>query len=511
MATRLATRAADAALPLALASLVTAGAAAAENLRFTPILRGDVTYSNNVKLAPDDLRQSDFAFSLVPGFEIDYKAARASLRGYVEVPVYWYAKLSEENRAIPRADLNGKLEVVQKFFFVDAAASASEAYYSPFGTRPATPVNPSLNEYRYTSYRVSPYIEGLLGGNVRYLLRDDNLWTRTYGLAVGDERQYTNHLRGSLARDPAPFGWRAEIDRAEYRFDQEQRKQTLALVRALGLWQPDAAWRVYASAGYEDNKFPLSRSEGAIYGAGVLWRPTDRTSVDLGWEDRFFGASYRFAFEHRLPRAVISAGATRNITSYPETVASLPAGGFVPGLLNQALQSRIPDPAQRAEFVANYIAANGLPLFLSDPLAIYNQQVYLETRAHVTVGLLGARNTLFVNGWRLKTQPIAGSGDVLPPLVLSASDNTQLGLGVTWGYKLTPATSTTLALNWARDEANQAPFEVSELRGARFTVTHPLTPRTSLVGGVGWQDRRGDGRSDYSETSVFLGFAYRGI
>lgn len=484
--------------------------------RLTPTLRADVTFTNNVKLNPDDERRSDVVFTLAPGLEIDYRAPRVTVRGFVQLPAYLYARTEEENRVIPQADLTAKFEVVPQFFFVDAAVSASQAYYSPFGTTPNSPVNPSDNEYRFTSYRVSPYIEGWIGGNVRYLLRNDNIWVNTFGQGgqIGNDGQYTNRLTGSLVREPAPFGWSAEIDRAEYRFDNRQRDQILALARLTASWQASPALRLFVSGGYEDNEFPLTTSSGAIYGAGLGWRPTDRTRVDLSWEERFFGASYRASFEHRLPLAVVNVGASRNMTSYPETLAALPAGAFVPGLLNQILAGRIPDPAERAQFIANFIASNGLPLFLADPLSIYNQQVYLEERAYATVGLLGVRNTLFLNGWRLKTEPITGAGELLPPLIQTASDSTQFGASATWSYRITQATSSTLTLYWSRTEPNDPAraLEEQEQRGARFTLTHPLTPRTSLVGGVGWQERRSDiPRDNFSETSVFAGFSYRGL
>ena len=46
------------------------------------------------------------------------------------------------------------------------------------------------------------------------------------------------------------------------------------------------------SGGYEDNRYSVTDYSGAIYGAGLQWKPTERTSLDAKWEHRFFGSSY---------------------------------------------------------------------------------------------------------------------------------------------------------------------------------------------------------------------------
>jgi hypothetical protein len=54
-------------------------------------------------------------------------------------------------------------------------------------------------------------------------------------------------------------------------------------------------------------------------------READEQTTFTNYERRFFGASYRSA-EHRTPLSVWSLNASRNITSYPQELASLPAG-----------------------------------------------------------------------------------------------------------------------------------------------------------------------------------------
>ena len=99
------------------------------------------------------------------------------------------------------------------------------------------------------------------------------------------------------------------------------------------------------------------------------------------WEHRFFGASYLVSFDHRRPLSVWSFRASRDITSYPQQLANLSAGGDVNGLLNTLFASRVPDPAARQTFVDQFIRQRGLPPTLAGPISLFSQQVTLEESA----------------------------------------------------------------------------------------------------------------------------------
>ena len=162
-------------------------------------------------------------------------------------------------------------------------------------------------------------------------------------------------------------------------------------------------------------RFPLADDNNAIYGAGFRWQPTERTRSTPSWEHRFFGASYNVTFDHRTPLSVWSADASRNITSYPQQLASLGGGVDVAASLNDAAVGRDSRPAQRAALVDQLhprprpAACPDRPGQRSTP-----QQITLQESLGATVGLLGARNTVFLDAYRLRSEPITGSGDSAP-------------------------------------------------------------------------------------------------
>ena len=162
-----------------------------------------------------------------------------------------------------------------------------------------------------------------------------------------------------------------------------------------------------ADVGYEDNHYPFSSYRGSIYGLGIQWRPTERTNVVANWEHRFFGASYLFTFDHRTPLSVWSINASRNITSYPQQLASLPAGN-VQGILNQLFTSRIPDPTQRQDAIDALIQNQGLPAEPAEP----GQPVYAADHPRGTCERIGrpARSPQFHIPDRVLSAPGAHCG-----------------------------------------------------------------------------------------------------
>src|SRR5215472_16747427 len=133
----------------------------------------------------------------------------------------------------------------------------------------------------------------------------------------------------------------------------------------------------------------------------MAWRPSERTNAAATWEHRFVGSSYLIAFDHRMPKSAFNVRISRNITSYPQKVASLPAGGNVSNLLNAILTSTIPDPTQRQTAVEQIIQNAGLPQVLGNPVNLYTQQITLQQYQTISYGILGVNNTVFFSLYNL--------------------------------------------------------------------------------------------------------------
>jgi uncharacterized protein (PEP-CTERM system associated) len=267
--------------------------------------------------------------------------------------------------------------------------------------------------------------------------------------------------------------------------------------------------------GYENNDYTFSQSRDTIYGVGATWRPSPRTNLDARWEHRFFGSSYLFNFSNNTRLSTWNLSASRNITTYPQQIASI-ANVDTASLLNQLFLSSIPDPIQRQTFINQYIQQNGLPAFQATPVYFYSQTITLYEQATASVGLLGARNNILFTAYYIRQQPITAAGTELPGVLQPENNTTQVGFSASWSHSLSPNLSSSLSGNWYRTESNAAPgapgFSGTTRQGfVTATLTSPLTANTSLTGGVRYQVLHTDPTfgSSYNEAAVFVGLSHQ--
>jgi uncharacterized protein (PEP-CTERM system associated) len=190
-------------------------------------------------------------------------------------------------------------------------------------------------------------------------------------------------------------------------------------------------------------------------------------------------------------------------------LASLPAGN-VQGILNQLFLSRIPDPTLRQSAIDALIQNQGLPANLSSPVNLYTQQILLAENASATLGLLGARNTLFMTLFYLRQEPITGSGTPLPPVLafVSVNNNTQDGFNLVWTHNLTPSLTMNLTTTALRTTANEQSNARTNQGYASLTVTTPLSAHMTVLAGARYQILRANFTQGYNEAAVFAGLTY---
>jgi uncharacterized protein (PEP-CTERM system associated) len=403
--------------------------------------------------------------------------------------------------------LFGNADVLERIFFIDGAILVSEQFLNPFGAQPADLSNATQNRYTSANYRVSPYIKGVTADGTRYELRNNNTWTNLSGTPIATNDAYYNEWRGTVASPVARVGWSLDYDWNNVKFNNQPPLIT-EVTRGTLFYQVDPNVRVSVDGGYEDNRYTFTDYRDAIYGVGMQWRPTPRTNLVANWEHRFFGSSYLLSFDHRTPLSAVGATFSRNITSYPQQFLTIPATSNVPLFLDIILASRFPDPAQRQQIVEAIIAERGLPTSISGPVNLYTQQIYLQESGNVTLGLLGARNTVFLVGYYLRSQAISGAGGTLPPELVGLNDNTQKGVTLHWTHHVnqklflsaTGTLSQTVAIAPHVGKTNQG------IVSLRATTT--LSSTTTAFVGARYQKLNSDLVNDYTESAVFAGFNY---
>ena len=470
-----------------------------------PSITGQLYWTDNVNLETN--RRSDFVTEIAPRLVVGEKSPNTTLTGTITVPILLYANTgSENNRILPEASLVGTLRLYPRLLYVDASVQVSQQFVSPFAPRPTSLINATNNRYTAQSYTVAPYLKGDAPSNLHYELRDNNIWTNTNAISTG-ERAYTNEVTGKLMQDPRPLGLDANYDRAETTFNDQRNTTRTEIGRVGGLWQPDPAWRLSLNAGYEDNQFLVNHFSGITYGAGFQWHPSPRTNLNADAEHRFFGTAYHLLLSERLPLSVWTLRAARDITTFPQQIASLPAQGDVNTLLNSLFASRLTDPVARQAFVDQLISERGLPTTLSQPLDLFTEQATLEQSIEGSVNLIGARNTVLITAYQRRTEPVPGTASAEIDILSRAQiDNTQTGANVVWSHQITPLYTLTMNAEWFKVVANDSSGFNSKQATLTTTLSAALSRLTRVFGGIRYQRFTTGSQSAYiDETAVFVG------
>jgi len=499
-------------------------ASAPHSVRLTPSIGLQETFTNNVNLTP--VGEYDWVTEINPGLSVNAKSAHSELTGSIALPVVLYARTGSENNSIyPSVNLNGFVDLYERIFKVEGAINVSQQFYSPFAPTPPDLANATDNRYRSTSFRVSPVLKGTTGNGVEYELRNDNTWTNLTGAPISTDNSYYTTVLGRLVGPwRGPWQWRANYEYTDTRFNNQQPIQT-QIGRAVAVYRFDPQFEVEADVGYESNDYILTSSSNVIYGVGLRWHPTPRTDLEALWEHRFFGSSYQVTFKHHTGLTVWNIDASRNVTTYPQQIANLAGGTQVASYLDQIYQSTIPDPVVRQETIDRFISERGLPATLTDPVALYTQQIQLQTRAGFSTGWIGARNSVLATIYYLKTQPISATGEILPPLFAFGNDSTQTGFGVTWTNRLEPLTNLVVSVDGYRtvgngqslDPAlNDLPRQVTRQGSVRAAIERRLSLNTSVFAGGRYQRYETNydnvpsfnSNGDYREAAGFVGINY---
>lgn len=475
----------------ALVCMAAAADALADNWRYSASAGATETYNHYIGA---DQPGDGWVTSLTAALGIHGEGARLKLNGTVAGTEVLYAGQGQSNSFAPNVNLLASLEAIEKFFYVEATANISETFVSPFGAQPSNLTTPSNNRYIAETYSVSPYIKGVIAPNIAYSLRDDNIWTpsSTYGNSSAKvPTTYLNNLNGQMGPPAAPWGWTLQYSRQDYDNGVISDRYIVQIGRGIVSYAFDPQFTVSARGGYENDRFATAPTiEGPIYGFGVDWRPTDRTVLDGHWEHQFFGSSYSWLLTHRLPNVALSANFSRGLSSYPQTALLIPAGVDVAQYLDAAFATRIPDPAQRAIAVAQFLAQTGLPPTLISPLNFYASTITLQETETLTAVWVGGLNTLTFTVFRVKSQQVTGQGtQALPPALQFGVNNTQTGGGVSYSHRLTALTNFVANAIYIMTKPNgSTDVATGTVRSKNFnasaSLTTQFTPKTNGSVGV---------------------------
>jgi uncharacterized protein (PEP-CTERM system associated) len=395
---------------------------------------------------------------------------------------------------------------VQDFFFVDATADIVPSYISPLGPRPISGGSTTSNQTQQTLVGVSPYIRHERSGGWSYLVRNDNFWN-TYNTAQLAS-SFTSKVAADAKSPPARLRYGFDYTYIYTRYESQPTSYTEQVARVRPILAVTRRLELSARLGYETNDY-FTRNSGAVYGAGLDWTPTPRTKLTGFVEHRFFGPAYGVDFSHRTRLTAWTLNAKKSTYTTAEQPLALQAGAN-PQVLNDALRSQIPDPAQREQAVRQILERLGLPPNSTLPYSFFTNQVYLAEQVAAAVGIIGKRNTAQLELVWQSDEPITTGGATFPVGLLGTTGFKQQGLRLTFSHLITAFTNVSLVGTriYSRESATVSAAPVKSTESTAYVaMTHRLSPKTDASLALRWSNLTSD-VNPYREKAVIVVLAH---
>lgn len=395
------------------------------------------TLTDNLHLASSD-RRAELITEVSPRLRLSSNTGL--VRGFLDYSLTGivYARESSSNAVQQALRATGSVEAIEKWVYIDASASISQQNISALGTQTVGSSLPNDNRTEVASVRLSPYVRGRLGGFAEYEARVSFEATNSKQ-SNADSRSTVASLHiGSDAASFARLGWAADYSHLATDFSASGAGgNTIDRLTASLTLAATPELRLTARAGRESNDYSApNNGSSATWGWSATWAPSERTTLDVSQDRRFFGKSHSVRFEHRMPRSVWTFSDTQDIST---NASGAGAAGqrTVFDLLFAQFASIAPDPVLRTALVDAYLLNNGLTRATLASGGILTAGPSVQRNQRLSLAVLGVRTTLLVSAFHTDTHALDVASTVSGDLA-NGNAVRQNGQSVNLSHRLTP-------------------------------------------------------------------------
>jgi uncharacterized protein (PEP-CTERM system associated) len=438
--------------PLACAALLPCWpqAAQAADWVFKPRAEARVSFSDNIRLATEGEKHSDFVTEAAPGFSLTARGHGLKLDADYTADLLWYWQGLGDTGI--RHKLNAALasELLDDLLFVDATALVGQQSISPFGEQFVDNIHAAANRATVRALSVSPFLRQRLGtlANTELRYTHDSFSSNNDALA-GAETERAALLVGS-ASGFQYLGWRlrwngerADFARSGGLINTSRHADiSVKLFRTLSL---------NASAGYERYGYTALAElpEGSSRMFGFQWRPSGRTDLDVAAGHRFFGKTYALSANHRMRLGAFSLSYQEDITT-AQAQFRIGRADSTAAFLDRLWTLAVPDPLARKDKIDAFLREAGAPLGVPGATNAFSNRYFLQKAAQATFAMQGLRNLLMFTAHGttriVQSESFAPpTPDGLPSPFDDFHDTRETGLQAMWRWNMAPRTQSTVS------------------------------------------------------------------
>ena len=473
------------------------GSTGGRGFYMTPTLAANATLTNNVNLSATD-KQSDLILAVSPGIQIGGQSGR--VRGFLNYALTgnFYARNSDQSSFYNSLSASVNAEAVPSWLFIDANASVSQQYISPFGTQSSDPGLNNSNRTEVRTLSVAPYVQGQIAGQVNYIGRVFYNTTDSGSSQAADSTVWGALLGFDATTRWSRLSWGLDFTYREARFTNQRSEFDQLNVLSLN-YAITPELRVSLRGNVETSNLTSFDNETTSgWGGGVRWTPSPRTNFIAEYDQRVFGNSHLYSLDYRTPRTVWALSNRQGLSTGQFNSGRGNAGSPF-DLLFAQFATIEPDPVKRAQLVNAFLRANGIDPNASLNTGFLPNQVQLERRQEASASWLGQRSTVIFSIYQTQSENVQAAA--LDPNDPFSGGNTirWRGGSVAWSHRLTPRAALTVSGSGQRTSQRLGDQETTLWTGMAMW-SNQLAERVTLALSARFQKQTGT--TTYDEAAL---------
>jgi uncharacterized protein (PEP-CTERM system associated) len=269
-------------------------------------------YTDNVDLEHEN-KKSEWITTVTPNISLQAKGARANLDLTASLEANTISGASDS--ITPRLGANADAEIIKDFVFIDTSANITQNTVDAFSPSGVDSLNSTENTTNTYNYNISPYFIQRFKGAAEVTGRYTYNYQLNSNADVDDSSSQAVMLGVNSGSDFTQLTWGSTVDYKDSNSDTAG-SELLSADANVG-YKLNRSWQLQSSLGYEWNEFNTSvrdSSDGAQWSVSAVWTPTNRTSLNIGYGDRFFGSTPTLDFTHRSRKSLFTASYSRELT-----------------------------------------------------------------------------------------------------------------------------------------------------------------------------------------------------
>lgn len=270
-------------------------------------------FTDNIDLEHSN-PQSEWITTLTPHLSLSGKGAGAELNLNASLEAN---TLDGEGDTInPRVGGSGKAELVEDWAYLEGAVNIFQSTVDAFSNTGSDVLNRTGNSTNTYNYEIAPYLSHSFGSTADVKAQYTFNHQSNSSDQVSDSDSHELSLGISSGDDFQTLLWGADVNYkdTDANTTSSSSEQTSADI-TLG-YRLSRQWLVRGSVGQEWNTYSSNRSEndGSRWTLSTTWTPSPRTTLVVGFGNRFFGNVPSLDFTHRSKRSIFTASYSKTLT-----------------------------------------------------------------------------------------------------------------------------------------------------------------------------------------------------